>query len=185
MLFGFEISRWVKFIGRGKTVPKVPQPYTRESSSAAWFLTNVSKTYIYNKSGIYRYEEILPRVDHVKESFYICPHPHKHQCFFFLPEKISGRENGFWYFFWVFLGRKFFLAHFCIFIFLGHILVFFLGKKFKNFLGQIILAGVKFLTGWIPFHGYFFAKFQRVQNFCYRRNFANMSRVSARGKCHG
>ena len=47
------------------------------------------------------------------------------------------------------------------------------------FSGRIFSAGIKFLNGFLR---WFFAKLERVVNFCYRRNFANVPLVSATGK---
>ena len=121
------------------------------------------------------------------------------QCFFLTRENEKCPRKRFLVLFLVFFsGRIFLLAHFfeifsrAVLSFSGTFFVFFLGlifffgQKFKNFLGQtfffsgrIFSAGFKYFNG---FHGWFFAKLERVVNFCYRRNFANVPLVSATGK---
>ena len=120
--------------------------------------------------------------------------------FFFTLENAKCPRKRFLVLFLVFFsGGNFFLAHFfeifsravwsfsgTFFVFFLGLIFVFLGQNFKNFLGQtfffsgrIFSAGVKFFNG---FQGWFFAKLERVVNFCYRRNFANVPLVSATGK---
>ena len=123
--------------------------------------------------------------------------------FFFFPEKMkSARENGFWHCFWFFSREEFFFSPTFFWISLGQSkvfsgtfsyffsgwLFFFSGRNLRFFSGSFFFSRAEFFQRALNFQRVkcrFKGDFWRTptgSELCYRRDFANMERVSATGK---